>query len=78
MAADDVLGQPARQGVRGLAAAMERRCTEIILCALRILIPPLAERRHVVGGDGADGTVRIMAQAPEAVFRLLRHRLYLE
>ena len=58
VAADDVLGQPARQRVGRLIRAAQDG-GEVVLRALLVLVPPLTQRGHVVGGDGADRAVGI-------------------
>lgn len=53
----------------------------LIVVALGLLIvffPPAPQGRHIVGGEGADRTVRIFVQPSEFFCRILGHPLNFE
>ena len=52
-----------------------QHAVEVVLRACPVFIPPLAQRCHVVCGDGADTPVRVLSQVTEAHMRILRHAL---
>ena len=77
MTADDILSQPVGQRVGSRASTIEHR-VEVVLRALLVLIPPLAQGGHVVSRDGVDTAIGVAREVSEARGRILRHRLDLE
>ena len=77
MAGDDVASQPSRQWMRCAATSVEHGI-EVVLRALIILVPPLAERRHIVRGNGAYRAIGVLAQVTEPHVGVFGHALYLQ
>ena len=77
MTGDNLLSQMSRQMLRGTALFLKHRYI-IALCSLGTLLPPEAQRRHIMGGDGGDTTLRIAVEVSELETALLGQCLYLE
>ena len=77
MAGDDFLSKVGRQ-LLWRPTLLLQHGDVVALTTLRLLLPPEAQRRHVVGSNGADRTdgVRLQVGVFEAL--LLRHLLDFE
>ena len=77
MTGNDILGEPSWQRMGCRAFAVEHRVV-VILRTFVVLVPPLAERGHIVAGYGTYRTVRVLAEMSEARSGRLGHALELE
>ena len=77
MTGNHLLSQMGRQMFRGTSLLLKHGDI-ITLCALRTLLPPQTERRHVVCGDCGHAAIRIAIEVSELIAALLGHRLDLE
>ena len=77
MTRNDVLCKPSWQRMRSRSLTMEHRVI-VVLRTFIVLVPPLAERRHVVAGYGANRAVWVLAEMSEARCGRLWHALQLK
>ena len=66
------------RGCGGGGAVVAQSVVVVALRLLGVFLPPATQGGHVVGGDGADGTVGIPFGVSELLAGVLRHALYLE